>query len=529
MRILYIDIDSLRPDHLGCYGYHRDTSPNIDKLAASGALVRNLYASDTPCLPSRTAFFGGRFGTHSGVVNHGGVCADLPIQGRDRDFRSRAAENSLASLLTRSGYWTASISPFPRRHSAYQMTYGFNETIDTGRGGLENADVIYAEASRWLGHRAKEDNWFLHVNMWDPHTPYDTPASFGNPFEDSPIDPWITEEIIAKQRASYGPHSAREVPHFDSKINPAYWPWGRGEITSLADAKIHMDGYDCGVRYADEYVGRILNLLDDAGVLHETAIIVAADHGENLGELNIWGDHQTADEFTNHIPGVIRWPGVTASGVELTGFQYHFDLATTIVDLAGPTGKELLAVAGWDGMSFSDGLRATKGHTQEVAGLDSAGGGVDANTELADRNCALTGRGELYLSQGAWSLQRSIRWQNWILIHTIDTGIKDFAEWMLFDLADDPHQTTNVASQHPDIIQTVGAKLTEEFARMALNCPLGDPFQVVASEGGPLHARVNGYDWAPYLERLRGTGRSVHADWLRDHGSAPRPGNLAAY
>ena len=63
MRILYVDIDSLRADHLGCYGYHRATSPNIDQIAGRGLRFDNCYVSDAPCLPSRTAMFGGRFGT----------------------------------------------------------------------------------------------------------------------------------------------------------------------------------------------------------------------------------------------------------------------------------------------------------------------------------------------------------------------------------------------------------------------------------------------------------------------------------
>ena len=75
MRILYIDVDSLRPDHLGCYGYHRDTSPTIDALASEGVRFNNVYASDAPCLPSRTALWSGRFGFHTGVVNHGGTAA----------------------------------------------------------------------------------------------------------------------------------------------------------------------------------------------------------------------------------------------------------------------------------------------------------------------------------------------------------------------------------------------------------------------------------------------------------------------
>src|ERR1700712_802034 len=84
MRILYIDIDSLRPDHLGCYGYHRNTSPNIDAIARQGTVFRNVYVTDAPCLPSRTALWSGRFGYHTGVVNHGGVAGPPFIEGPTR-------------------------------------------------------------------------------------------------------------------------------------------------------------------------------------------------------------------------------------------------------------------------------------------------------------------------------------------------------------------------------------------------------------------------------------------------------------
>ena len=75
MRILYIDIDALTPSHLGCYGYHRNTSPTIDELAATGLRCSNVYTSDAPCLPSRTALYSGRFGIHTGVVGHGATAA----------------------------------------------------------------------------------------------------------------------------------------------------------------------------------------------------------------------------------------------------------------------------------------------------------------------------------------------------------------------------------------------------------------------------------------------------------------------
>jgi len=76
VRLIYVDIDTLRPDHLGCYGYHRPTSPVIDSLAARGVRFTGVHASDTPCLPSRTALSTGQFGIRSGAVNHGGPATD---------------------------------------------------------------------------------------------------------------------------------------------------------------------------------------------------------------------------------------------------------------------------------------------------------------------------------------------------------------------------------------------------------------------------------------------------------------------
>ena len=76
MRILYLDLDALNPTHLGCYGYRRNTSPTIDKIAAEGIRFNQVYTTDAPCLPSRTAFYSGQFGIHSGVVGHGGTAAE---------------------------------------------------------------------------------------------------------------------------------------------------------------------------------------------------------------------------------------------------------------------------------------------------------------------------------------------------------------------------------------------------------------------------------------------------------------------
>ena len=487
MRILYIDIDSLRPDHLSCYGYHRQTSPNIDAIAAEGVRYNNIFASDTPCLPSRTGFFGGMFGLTTGVINHGGVFADLPPQGADRGFRSIFAQNTLASVLRRAGYHTASISPFPNRHTAYQVWFGFSETYDTGKGGLENADEMYPVLENWLESNGQSDNWFLHVNFWDPHTPYDHPAEYGNPFENEPMEPWITQELLDKQNASYGPHSASEVSGWYPELTPG-WLWGAGELKTVADAKAHMDGYDTGIHYADFYVGKVMALLQKLGIAEETAVIISADHGENQGELNVWGDHQTADIGTNRIPLIIKWPGKTDSlaGQDVDDFHYHLDLSATIVELAGGEVPSM-----WNGESFAEAL----------------GGG--------------NGRSYLILSHGAWSCQRSVRWDNWLLIRTYHTGIKEFPAYMLFDIDNDPHELNNLTANRPDLVGQGLRRMDEWLGTYLPQAWRGDPIWGVIQEGGPLHANVHDPKWAEYIERLRKTGRGHHADRLETKGSMP--------
>ncbi|MFC7189113.1 sulfatase [Halocatena marina] len=336
MRILYLDCDSLRPDHLGCYGYDRETSPSIDRVASEGRLFRNYYVSDAPCLPSRTAFFTGRFGIHTGVVNHSGINADIRHRGQKRGTSTGGAYRTFPMTLSQAGYRTALVSPFPTRHGAWHVLDGFEEWHDTGRSGRERADEVYPHAAEWLQSHATEDDWYLHVNFWDPHTPYDTPLEYGTPFEDDPTPEWPTEERIAEQYESYGPHSAHDLHHgYLTGNGPDDLERTPDEIASRADFGRWIDAYDTGIRYMDEYIGKLFDLLDENGVFEETLIVVSADHGESQGELNVYGDHQAADEATCRIPLLVCGPGVE-SGVD-SSLHYHLDFAPTLADLAVST------------------------------------------------------------------------------------------------------------------------------------------------------------------------------------------------
>ncbi len=487
MRILYIDIDSLRADHLGCYGYERNTSPNIDSLAARGVRFAHNYTSDAPCLPSRSALFSVRFGIHNGVVGHGGTAGSPFIQGPSRGFRDRFGITSWMSTMRSAGYRTATVSTFGERHSAWHWYAGFNEVINHGTGGMERADEVYPYAERWLRQHAGEDNWFLHVNFWDPHTPYRTPEAYGNPFASDPAPSWLTQEILDAQRNSFGPHSAREVSGYGPSKNPARWPRTLDEIRTPEDYKFWIDNYDTGIRYADDHVGRIRDVLQELGILEDTLIIVSADHGENQGELNVYGDHQTADLPTCRIPLIISGPGVRAGHVD-EALHYHLDLPPTLLEWMG---RE--APAGWDGRSYASAL--TDGGTSG-------------------------GHPYIVVSQMAWACQRSVRFDHWLLVRTYDPGLKDFPPVMLFDIAQDPHETKNVAEDYPEVRDRGLALLEEWHARQMSTSPAGvDPLWTVMREGGSFHTRAQ---LDAYCERLRNTGRAELANRLYAEETARR-------
>lgn len=484
MRILYVDIDTLRADHLGCHGYHRDTTPTIDALAARGVRFTDVHASDVPCLPSRTALTTGMLGIRNGVAGHGGTAADLARWGSDRGFFSQLASGSLPSVLLRAGFHTASISSFPLRHGATWWTAGYLESMNLMRGiGTERADQVLPGALDWLERRGRDDRWFLHVHLWDPHTPYTTPAEYGDPFAADPAPAWHTEAVRAAAWGRPGPHSAQEPWGF----RPDEWgeppprhPW---DLSGEADVRKMFDGYDVGIRYADDAVGTLLAKLGDLGVLDDTAVWIGSDHGEGFGELGIYADHQAADQATTHIPAVLAWPGLAPQAVG--GLRYHLDVAATVAELAGGRLPKH-----WDGVSAAEALRE---------------GEADA------------GRSELVVSQGAWTVQRGVRFGDHLYLRTFHDGFHaDWPDEALYDVAADPHEQLDLLAAEPSVADRARGLLADWTAEQLERSLVDeDPLQTILREGGPFHTQGH---LDAYLERLDATGRGAWADVLRTKG-----------
>ncbi|WP_431801140.1 sulfatase/phosphatase domain-containing protein [Halobacillus andaensis] len=200
--------------------------------------------------------------------------------------------------------------------------------------------------------------------------------------------------------------------------------------------------------------------------------------GKTRGELNVYGDHQTADHITSRIPLIMAGPDLKEGHVD-EDFHYQIDLGPTLIEHVGGKQSER-----WDGTSF-----------------------LPAITEGAE-----AGRPYLVVSQAAWSCQRGVRFDNWMLIRTYHDGLKDFPDLMLFDIEKDPHETTNLVDEKPEIVGK-GLRLLDEWVaeQMATSDSPTDPMWNVIQEGGPFHTKG---DYHGYVKRLRNEGRNEAADRL---------------
>jgi len=460
MRIIYFDIDSLRPDHMSCYGYERKTTPNIDKIAEAGMRFNRCYCASSPCVPSRASFISGRFGINHGALTHWGPGCDFHYP--EGDGHSKEIP-FFTRYLRNAGYRTVTFSSFGDRHHAWWYFAGWNEVhTHTLKEGNENADEVNAAVIPWLKRHGKEDNYFLHIQYWDPHTNYTYPKEYFEQWKDAPTQAFPDEATIAEHRKASFPRSATFL-HWGGSYPETMPP----QIRSRSDFDHMINGYDGGVNYMDKHIGEILKTLRELGIEEEVCFVISADHAEALGEHGVYMEHGSATEAVHHIPLIIKVPGVTKPGSVYDGFVYNVDVIATITELVG-----LDVPSGWDGKSF---LPALHGEPFE-------------------------GRDHLVLDHALYVCQRAVRDKKWYFIRTYHTGLYDFDEVMLYDMENDPYQTTNVADRHPEVLREMDYRLNQ-WLQENMRKPgfRYDPMQKVIESGPWRYLTVS--DWVKRLRR----------------------------
>ncbi len=477
MKVIYIDVDTMSPSHMGCYGYQRNTCPNIDAIASEdeSAVFTNMYTSDAPCLPSRTSLIIGQFGIKHGAVNHGGKYADLRSHLENRDFQHAFEFDSLFGLFKRKDYKTISVSSFTSRHSSWQFNAGVNEVYCDGDSATQNADEITGIASKVISDNIDENDMFLHIHMWDPHTPYRAPDDFQPEYLNEDFKYFVDEKLLETHKTFIGPHTATTLNMYSGE---SYSPFSRdiGTIRDMNDLKTVVDGYDVGISYSDHHVGKIVTQLKESGVYDDAMIIISAGHGENIGEMGVYSEHGTADHATCNIPFIVKIPKGTKVKNKIDSLHYNLDLVPTVATMLDL--KPQSAVTKWDGESFLGEMLENESNEREY----------------------------LILSQMSHVLQRGVRFENYVYIQTYHDGYHaHFDEEMLFDLTNDPFEQTNIAHAHPDLVAKAKVHLfdwynTQMSELIGRHCE--DPLWYILHNGGPYHAQSFAPLLSANLERI---------------------------
>jgi len=445
--MIFFDLDCLRPDHLGCYGYPRPTSPTIDSVAREGIRFDHYYASSSPCLPSRAALFSGRFGIRNGVISNVGRGAEFHI--RKRPYGGPQPDNTmLMRQLRANGIDTISFSNFPDRHNAWWFTCGWSEFHTPNlKAGNETADEVNGPLMRWLASNAKRDDYLLHINYWDIHRIYKMDPSWADRLKGTPVQSWPDEETIRSHQSLTGPFTAqRQFPHGVSRV-----PLMPGAISSRRDFEQLINGYDAAIAYADDHIRMVLDELDDQGVLDDSVIIISGDHGDAFGEHGIYSDHVCADECIHRIPLVIKWPDVAPKGRSSDALLYNVDLGPTLLDLLGiPT------PADWDGISFSALVRGEEGE----------------------------GHPYLVWDHGLYAVQRAVRTRTHLMIRTYHPfKYHQFKPVELYDMEKDRFETHDISEENPEIVRECDHHLAEWLQQQrAKDHLIPDPFDLILQD-----------------------------------------------
>ena len=305
--IIIVDIDTLRADHLGCYGYQRPTSPNIDAFAAETVRFEWAFSQAPNPPPSQTSILTGLYPSTHGMVF-------------DED---RVPEQvvTLAEVLAARGYRTAGFHDGGYMREVFGIGQGFALYDDSRGQGLA---AIGPKVEPWLRDHAGE-SFLLLIHTYDPHTPYAPPPPFDRAFMDGVAAPTPGFEPTTKQM--------NDVRLSKFTKEPLTLP-----PNDLAYA---MALYDGEIRFVDDWFGRFWKLIEELGLDRRATVVFLSDHGEEFQEHGSVM-HKKLYATVTRIPLMIRLPGGRLARA-VDEVVESVDLMPTLLELAGapiPTGVQ---------------------------------------------------------------------------------------------------------------------------------------------------------------------------------------------
>ena len=295
--VVLLSIDTLRADHLGAYGYKRDTSPFLDALAAEGTLFESAWSPSSWTLPSHTTMLSGWVPERHGAIEDDlRIPDDVPL---------------LPEAFRRAGYGTFGAVATLFVSSRYGFERGFDTFVDFGiltksQNNLStvDADHVVHQALHWAQSRRAGEPLFLFLHVYDVHYNYDAPPPFNERFDRAP---------------EWGDEPYRN-----------YFAYKR-KMISAAQLEHQVAQYDEEIAFVDHAFRELVETWRAAG--RDLIVMVTADHGEEFGERGSWGHAHTLWPEQLHVPWIVAGPGIVAQRSPVrVGTE---DIAPTLAGLAG--------------------------------------------------------------------------------------------------------------------------------------------------------------------------------------------------
>jgi arylsulfatase A-like enzyme len=486
--ILFIMTDDHAAHAIGAYGSRVNQTPNLDRLAREGALLRNVFATNSICTPSRAAILTGQYSHINGVTMFN---------------RFDSTRMTVARLLQQGGYHTGMIGKWhlgsdPVGFDRWEILPGqgayVNPVLYTATGertytGRYVTDVITDLALGFLEQRPRNQPFFLMVHHKAPHRPWQPSESHAAQFAErripEPVTFWDSYATRTDALRENQQRIAADLTHRDLKLPPPQGLAGAeltkwlstkpdtvtvvrdGETVTLTGEPLvrwkyqrYMQDYLATIQSVDDNVGRLLAFLDSNGLSKNTLMVYTSDQGFFLGDHGLF-DKRFMYEESLRMPFLVRWPAVIKAGTKIDAMALNVDFAPTFLDAAG-----LRASAEMQGRSF---LPVLRGRTPS-----------DWRTSMYYRYYHDPGDHNTRAHYGVRTLTHK-------LIHFWKKN-----QWELFDLQNDPFELHNLYGERGQ--EKLVSTLKGELER--LRKALGDNDQF-AGEQFP-----NGVDGP--VEKLRG-------------------------
>ena len=307
LNVIIIGVDTLRPDHLGCYGYGRDTSPAVDRLAAGGVLFENVISQSPWTSPSFASVLTSLYPTQTGLVSVGTSMRD--------------SFPTLGTLLRAEGYATGAIINATVLKPEFGIDRGFDYYYTTPREG-RIADGTTRDALAWIDSVPGKP-FFLFAHYYDPHEPYAPPA---------PYDEFFEEDYSGSIGNTFVLHD-----HFPDVKGMNFEPLG---ALTREDWDHIRTLYDGEIRFTDEAIADLLDGLKERGLDENTLVVFLSDHGEEFFEHKGFGHGHTLYGEVIRVPLIMWYPGSLPGGHRVKSQVRLIDVMPTVLDILGLPGED---------------------------------------------------------------------------------------------------------------------------------------------------------------------------------------------